>query len=327
MKRPPTGRRCGCARCSAGGRPHDVRSELGGWCDEGVAGASESGGAGAATAFVSAAADRAVGLHRRGATGRAVVVAVWRGADDLRRHAHRRPHAGADGCASLSTRWRACSSSPTGSTTQTMTVSIGCSSTDIWARSMSGSRATSSSYWLLSHRSFTLSPQISRPGRRTRWCSGRWTCRASAGGQRARSSCTPSCVRSARGNMSCSTGRLRCWTTRRGRCVKRSRPCRARIPGEAVGDDRRSRRRRDDAVTQGDDDTSRQLRRPWSCDLCEASSDVSPGDGAVAGGPRVCQRTATAAFPGAKVGDEADAVPGVDARGARRAALGALTSR
>ena len=46
----------------------------------------------------------------------------------------------ADGCASLGTHWRACSLSPTGWATQTMRASIGCSSTGIWARSMSGSR-------------------------------------------------------------------------------------------------------------------------------------------------------------------------------------------
>ena len=43
-------------------------------------------------------------------------------------------------CASVSTRWRASSSSPTGWATQTMRAGIGCSSTAIWARSMSGSR-------------------------------------------------------------------------------------------------------------------------------------------------------------------------------------------
>ena len=41
------------------------------------------------------------------------------------------------------------------------------------------------------------------------------------------------------------------------------------IPREVVVMSRRSRRRRDDAVTHGDDNTSRQPNRRWSCDLCE----------------------------------------------------------
>ena len=48
---------------------------------------------------------------------------------------------------------------------------IGCSSTAIWARSMSGSRATSSSCWPLSPQSFTRSPQTSRQPTRRRCCS------------------------------------------------------------------------------------------------------------------------------------------------------------
>ena len=68
-------RRRGCARCAAGRHPHGARSKPGGCRDEGVAGASEAGGAGASAASLSAAADRAFGLHRRCAAGRAVVVA------------------------------------------------------------------------------------------------------------------------------------------------------------------------------------------------------------------------------------------------------------
>ena len=63
--------------------------------------------------------------------------------------------AGAGGCASVGTRWRVCSWSPTGWATQRMRASIGCSSTAIWERWMSGSRATSSSCWPRSPRSFT----------------------------------------------------------------------------------------------------------------------------------------------------------------------------